>query len=85
MVRHTIKCSQCDETFPDGFEYRMHWEKHFDEFLNKQKMSKEVQRRRIHFFLEENIKEVYKECNKDLKLAVLKDMIKDLDKDEKEL
>ena len=39
MVRHTIKCSQCDETFPDGFEYRMHWEKHFDEFLNKQKMN----------------------------------------------
>ena len=32
-----------------------------------------------HFFLEENIKEVYKECNKAIKLAVLKDMIKDLD------
>tara|TARA_R110000796_G_scaffold2272_1_gene9054 strand:- start:581 stop:721 length:141 start_codon:yes stop_codon:yes gene_type:complete len=39
----------------------------------------EVQRHRIHFFLEENIKEVYKECNKAIKLAVLKDMIKDLD------
>ena len=39
----------------------------------------EVQRHRIHFFLEENIKEVYKECNKEIKLAVLKDMIKDLD------
>ena len=42
MVRHTIKCSQCDETFPDGFEYRMHWEKHFDEFLNKQKIIKDL-------------------------------------------
>jgi len=54
-------------------------------------MSKQnkVQRHRIHFFLEENIKEVYweikerypwlKECNKAIKLAVLKDMIKDLD------
>mgnify|MGYP003673920509 FL=1 len=39
----------------------------------------QVQRHRIHFFLEENIKEVYKECNKAIKLAVLKDMIKDLD------
>jgi len=25
-MRHSIKCSQCDETFPAGFEYRMHWE-----------------------------------------------------------
>jgi len=31
--RHIIKCSQCDETFSGGFEYRIHWEKHLDEFL----------------------------------------------------
>ena len=37
-----------------------------------------VQRHRIHFFLEENIKEVYGECNDDLKLAVLKDMELDI-------
>ena len=36
MVRHSIKCSQCDETFPSGYEYRMHWEKHLDEFLKEQ-------------------------------------------------
>ena len=29
-----IKCSQCDEEFPGGFEYRMHWEKeHFYPYL----------------------------------------------------
>tara|TARA_R110002012_G_scaffold232885_1_gene405859 strand:+ start:1589 stop:1729 length:141 start_codon:yes stop_codon:yes gene_type:complete len=27
-VKHTIKCSQCDETFTGGLEYRMHWEKY---------------------------------------------------------
>jgi uncharacterized Fe-S center protein len=37
MYKHSIKCSQCDETFPGGYEYRIHWEKHLDEFLKKQK------------------------------------------------
>tara|TARA_R110002012_G_scaffold65029_1_gene170722 strand:+ start:309 stop:440 length:132 start_codon:yes stop_codon:yes gene_type:complete len=35
--KHTIKCSQCDEQFSGGFEYRMHWEKHLEEFLKKEK------------------------------------------------
>ncbi len=35
--KHTIKCSQCEETFSHGFEYRMHWEKHLKEFLKKEK------------------------------------------------
>ena len=39
----------------------------------------QVQRHRIHFFLEENIKEVFKKCTKELKLLVLNDMIKDVD------
>lgn len=31
-----IKCSQCDETFFGGFEYRMHWEKkHLQQALNQ--------------------------------------------------
>ena len=34
MVRNNIKCSQCDKTFPSGYEYRMHWEvKHFYPYL----------------------------------------------------
>ena len=37
MLRNTIKCSQCNKTFPGGYEYRMHWEKHLDEFLKKEK------------------------------------------------
>ena len=40
MVRHSIKCSQCDETFPGGYEYRMHWEKHLDEFLEEKRNDK---------------------------------------------
>lgn len=32
-LRNSIKCSQCDETFSSGFDYRIHWEKHLDEFL----------------------------------------------------
>tara|TARA_R110002153_G_scaffold90277_2_gene220627 strand:+ start:365 stop:574 length:210 start_codon:yes stop_codon:yes gene_type:complete len=47
----------------------------------RRKNLKEVQRHRIHFFLEENIKAVYKKCNKELKLSVLKKMINDLDND----
>ena len=35
--RDSIKCSQCDETFPGGYEYRMHWEKHLNEFLKLKK------------------------------------------------
>tara|TARA_B000000557_G_C20422170_1_gene295112 strand:- start:329 stop:490 length:162 start_codon:yes stop_codon:yes gene_type:complete len=37
MVRkNIIKCSQCDEEFPGGFEYRQHWEeKHFYPYLKK--------------------------------------------------
>ena len=42
------------------------------------KNTKQVQRNRIHFFLEENIKETYGECNNELKLTVLNDMIKDV-------
>jgi|TARA_R110000772_G_scaffold44531_2_gene102398 hypothetical protein len=37
MLRDSIKCSQCDETFPSGYDYRMHWEKHLDEFLKEKK------------------------------------------------
>ena len=44
-----------------------------------QHLQSQVKRHRIHFFLEENIKAIYKKCNKTIKLAVLKDMIKDLD------
>ena len=45
---------------------------------NNMEKEKQVQRNRIHFFLEENIKETYGECNNELKLKVLKDMINDV-------
>jgi hypothetical protein len=34
MVKNIIKCSQCEEEFSGGFEYREHWEKkHFYPYL----------------------------------------------------
>jgi len=36
LKKNIIKCSQCDEEFPNGFEYRQHWEeKHFYPYLKK--------------------------------------------------
>ena len=36
MIRHTIRCSQCEEMFPGGYEYRMHWEmRHFYPYLKR--------------------------------------------------
>ena len=26
-------CSQCNEKFSNGYDYRMHWEKHLDDFF----------------------------------------------------
>jgi len=37
MSKKIIKCSQCNQEFENGFEYRMHWEIHFEEFLKKEK------------------------------------------------
>ena len=35
-VKNIIKCSQCDEEFPGGYEYRLHWEqKHFYPYVSK--------------------------------------------------
>ncbi len=35
-VKNIIKCSQCDEEFPSGYEYRLHWEqKHFYPYVSK--------------------------------------------------
>ena len=36
LKKNIIKCSQCDEEFPGGFEYRQHWEeKHFYPYIGK--------------------------------------------------
>jgi hypothetical protein len=52
MLRNTIKCSQCNETFPGGFEYRMHWEKmHLQDAIeqvkkyNKKNVEQQVEKR----------------------------------------
>ena len=37
MKKPIIKCSQCDIVFYSGHEYRLHWEKHLDEYLERKK------------------------------------------------
>ena len=35
MGQKIIKCSQCEQEFETGFDYRMHWETHLDTYFNK--------------------------------------------------
>ena len=35
MGKKIIKCSQCDQEFETGFDYRMHWEVHLDEYFKR--------------------------------------------------
>ena len=35
MGQKIIKCSQCEEEFETGFDYRMHWEVHLDAYFNQ--------------------------------------------------
>jgi len=32
IIKPFIKCSRCNETFHAGFDYRMHFDKHLDEW-----------------------------------------------------
>ena len=41
MGKKIIKCSQCDQEFETGFDYRMHWETHLDEYFKKIKLRDE--------------------------------------------
>ncbi len=33
MNKKIIKCSQCEEEFENGYDYRMHWGIHLNKFL----------------------------------------------------
>lgn len=35
MGKKIIKCSQCDQEFETGYDYRMHWENHLDDYFQK--------------------------------------------------
>tara|TARA_B100001287_G_scaffold43746_1_gene32913 strand:+ start:5464 stop:5625 length:162 start_codon:yes stop_codon:yes gene_type:complete len=36
LGKKIIKCSQCEEEFENGYEYRMHWEeKHFYPYIGR--------------------------------------------------
>lgn len=42
MDKKIIKCSQCEQEFETGFDYRMHWETHLDDYLKKVKKEGET-------------------------------------------
>ena len=45
MNKPSIKCSRCDKVFSGGFEYRIHFDKHIDEWWeseNKENYIKET-------------------------------------------
>ena len=43
MVKNIITCSQCDAQFPNGNDYRTHWEKeHFYPYLNDTKINTKI-------------------------------------------
>ena len=43
-MKKTIKCSLCNETFFNGWDYREHWEKkHLDYAIEYAKQSKNVE------------------------------------------
>jgi hypothetical protein len=35
MGKKIIRCSQCEMEFETGFDYRMHWETHLDEYYKQ--------------------------------------------------
>jgi hypothetical protein len=44
MSKPTIKCSRCDRTFNGGFDYRMHFEEHMDEWYGAQDKDEYIKR-----------------------------------------
>ena len=56
VKKNIIKCSQCDEEFPGGFEYRTHWEKvHFYPYLKNDSFDTKTA------LAEEQSKNIYKQ------------------------
>jgi uncharacterized C2H2 Zn-finger protein len=44
MAKAIIKCSRCDKTFNGGFEYRMHFDKHLDEWWESEDKDEYIKR-----------------------------------------
>tara|TARA_B110000902_G_scaffold229408_1_gene270181 strand:+ start:199 stop:342 length:144 start_codon:yes stop_codon:yes gene_type:complete len=44
MNRPTIKCSRCGRTFNGGFDYRMHFEEHMDEWYGSEDKEEYIKR-----------------------------------------
>ena len=44
MVKPQIKCSRCDKTFNGGFEYRMHFGEHLDEWYESKDKGEYIKR-----------------------------------------
>jgi len=44
MPKDSIGCSRCNETFSAGFDYRMHFDKHLDEWYNSENKQEYIQK-----------------------------------------
>jgi len=47
MSKPNIKCSRCGETFNGGFEYRIHFDKHLDEWYESEDKDEYIKRTTI--------------------------------------
>ena len=54
MKRKTIKCSQCNETFYNGRDYRKHWEKEHLEYAMK------YAEKNTNKYVEKRVEKVYR-------------------------
>jgi hypothetical protein len=43
-VKPQIKCSRCNKTFNGGFEYRMHFDEHLDEWYESKDKGEYIKR-----------------------------------------
>jgi len=48
MSKPSIKCSRCDETFSAGFDYRMHFDKHMDEWYESEDRAEYIKTTTMH-------------------------------------
>ena len=44
MSKPSIKCSRCDKTFNGGFEYRMHYDEHLEEWYASEDKAEYIER-----------------------------------------
>jgi hypothetical protein len=49
MCKPIIQCSRCNETFCNGYDYRLHFDKHIDEWYNSQDKIEYIKKTTINY------------------------------------